>query len=609
MDLLNIKEKLETIHTFSGKNGRRTCLYLEQKISYDIFVSRIGKLTSYFRNSDLQPGDRALLFTTNDEALITIFWALLCNGITSVVIDPDTKTNRLRSIIDQVQPQALFRDDKKQIDTTSKNMKIDLKISSEENSVTSLKSILFKNKKSSSQNKFPGLFQDLEVIEPTYDLELNNTAYILYTSGTTSAPKGIEITYRNLFSHLETLSSQYGLNASSRILNILPLYHADGLIEGPLLTLYNQAALYRPCKFNIGNIPTILDAVYKYRITHFITVPTMLNLLQELGSEYFDSLRSADLQMIISAAGQLLPELWKKIEALSGKRLVNVYGLTETVAGGLYSGPDDETYKLGTIGKPIDCQVRLVKNDGTEASSGETGELWLKGDNVMKGYFAAPRDTAQILKDGWLMTGDIAFCDPEGFYHFSGRNKSAINSGGLIVFPEEISEVIAQHPRVRENLVFGVPDKIYEEKIVGCAVSLDENLTEKELINFCRDHLEAYKIPNRIHFFEELPKGPTGKVQIQELKKEIDRMQKRKLEGSADLDSQLFKLAADCFKISSSELTPASKYQETTGWDSLAHLELIAAVEEAFQITLSTDEIMKINTIQDLISIVGEKNV
>src|SRR3989304_2239587 len=174
-------------------------------------------------------------------------------------------------------------------------------------------------------------------------------AYIIFTSGTTSRPKGVRISHGALFFHLDTLSRQFGISQDARILNLLPLNHADGIVQGPLSAFYNRATVYRPFEFSIQRINDLLDAIYRERITHFVSVPAMLSLIHRLGPGHEAALNKGELKVVISTAPQLERGLWEGFEKRFGIMVTNVYGLSETVAGGLFSGPG-ESHRIGTVG-------------------------------------------------------------------------------------------------------------------------------------------------------------------------------------------------------------------------------------------------------------------
>ena len=254
------------------------------------------------------------------------------------------------------------------------------------------------------------------------------------------------ITHGNFNAQLDTLSKVYNLDDTASLHNILPLYHVDGIVQGPLLALYNQATWLRPMQFEISKINELFHSIYKYRASHFFCVPLMLSFMDKFSEGFEDSFQTEDFGYIISSAAALEKKLWEDIERKFKVPVINVYGMTETVAAALYSADDDHSRKIGTVGIPIDCEAKIINSDGEVSKENEAGVLWLKGTNIFTGYFNNPEATAVVLKDGWLNTGDVAIKDEEGFYKITGRIKNMINSGGVNIYPEQVTEMINTHP-------------------------------------------------------------------------------------------------------------------------------------------------------------------
>ena len=344
-------------------------------------------------------------------------------------------------------------------------------------------------------------------------------AYILFTSGTTSRPKGVEISHQNLFAQERTFVRHYGLDARTQLLNVLPMFHTDGLTHGPVLALFAGGTLHRPIsQFRVDLLPHLIRSIYTLQVTHFITVPAVLSLLHNLAEDFSEVFTNPDFRFIISTAAYLDPKLWRNIESRFGVRTVNVYGLTETVCEALYCGPDDETRKIGTVGKPVDCAARIVDDASKDVAQGQVGELILKGDNVMRGYFRQPKETAEVPSNGWFHTGDLAKIDDEGFYSIVGRKKDVIITAGINVYPEDVTAVIRSMPDVVDAVTFGLNDDVWGERVVSCVQASDENVTIEAVAAHCGANLSREKLPNKIFIFPDFPRGPAGKVITSEIK-------------------------------------------------------------------------------------------
>jgi long-chain acyl-CoA synthetase len=329
--------------------------------------------------------------------------------------------------------------------------------------------------------------------------------------------------------------------------------------------------------------------------------------MDRLGGRFDDAFQTPDFRYIRSSGDRLPEVLWRAVQDRYRVRVVNTYGLSETVCEALYCGPRDDLYRVGTIGKPVDCEARIVDDTGAEVPPGETGELLIRGTNIMKGYRGQPELTAETVLDGWLHTGDFATRDDDGFITIVGRKKSLIISGGTNIQPQDIVDCILNHPGVAEAFALGLPDPVFNE-IAACAVvPRSETLTESELAAHCRINLAPHKIPRRFLILPELPRNAAGKVLASEL---ITRFNEGTRGGGpvaeAEIGSEVLSLAASIFRCSPSSLHPTSTPRDTTGWDSLAHMALIAAVEQRFDIRLSARDLFRVARLDDFIKIVRE---
>ncbi|MBN8821851.1 MULTISPECIES: AMP-binding protein [unclassified Spirosoma] len=582
-----------------------------QRITYAQLSERIRKAATLFGQYGLVEGDRIVVSIADEQETILTFLSLLANGLTAILLDPDTKTSRTESILQMAQPKGVIADAVFFEQFPGANAySMALSVKPEQLQKGQLfRKLLGKSAPVTNTNAYPALLQSLPVGTLPTRIDPGTVAYILFTSGTTSDMKGVQITHRGLFSHLQTLSQVYGLTGESRLLNNLLLYHADGIIQGPVLAAYTASVCVRPFGFEINRIGELLDSIYKYRITHFIAVPTMLALIQRFADGYEDSFQTSDFQFIISVSSHLEESLWRAFSERYGVRIVNVYGLTETVAGGLFSGPSDDSYQIGTVGKPVDMDARIVNEAGQEVPDGEAGELLLRGSNIMKGYLHNEAATVAVLQQGWLHTGDIAIRTTDGFYRITGRLKNIIVSGGVNIHPEEVTEIINTHPDVVESVSFGIADDVFGERLISCVVlKPDSALNELGLTAFCREHLEERKIPSAIFLFDDLPKGLSGKVQLNVMRDRIRQLDNQAASTTLDYTKLVLEAASQAFKVPVSALKPTDTSRTIAGWDSMAHLDFVIRLEKALGLEFDTAEIMVMNSLQNAESIARQKN-
>ncbi|HEY8450238.1 MAG TPA: long-chain fatty acid--CoA ligase [Bacillota bacterium] len=354
---------------------------------------------------------------------------------------------------------------------------------------------------------------------PQVTVRPDDLALIQYTGGTTGAPKGAMLTHRNLVANaLQTAAWFPGVQPGrERILCVVPFFHVYGMTVCMNFGIHLAATLILLPRFDV---PAVLAAIARHRPTLFPGVPTMyVALLNHPQMQRYD-LRS--ITACISGAAPLPREVQERFEAITGGRLVEGYGLTEA-SPVTHANPLFGEGKPGSIGLPLpDTDCRIVDlEDGRELPAGQVGELLVRGPQVMKGYWNRPAETEQVLRDGWLRTGDVARMDEDGYFYIVDRIKDMIISGGLNVYPREVEEVLYRHPAVREAAVIGVPDAYLGEAVQAYVVLTEgASVDAEELRRYCREHLAAYKVPKTIEFRDELPKSLIGKVLRRALREE-----------------------------------------------------------------------------------------
>lgn len=436
-------------------------------------------------------------------------------------------------------------------------------------------------------------------------------AYLLFTSGTTAAPSGVEITRGNLCSHLDTLIRLFGFDQNTRIFNPTPIAHTDGLIFGPLLTMATGGTMIRPGPMRLSELEDWLDMAGRHGATHMMTNPTVLSIIDRTCSrtDYFSS---TSFQGIICSGSNLRPELWHRFEQRFHTEIWNLYGLTETVTTALYAGRHPEMGPVGTLGKPIDCEARI--SDPQSAASAppqpNVGELQLRGAHIFRGYWKNPQRTQATFAAGdWMRTGDLVRRNEDGSYKFLGRVKAAINSGGTLIRGEEIDECLLHHPSVAEAVTVGLPDEEFEEIAVS-AVVLGHPADEADLMRHCRSELEALKVPKRILIVPAIPRGDAGKPNLPAVRDKLTSLlQERPVSPPStadDIERQLLDLAAVVFGVDPKILSASASPDTVEGWDSFRHVNLILQSEELFSIRIAGSSVPKIKTLGDLIGLVRE---
>ncbi len=346
-------------------------------------------------------------------------------------------------------------------------------------------------------------------------VDTSDTAAIVYTSGTTGRPKGAMITHGNLASNGRTLVRAWGFTESDTLLHVLPLFHVHGLFVACHCALLSGASM----RF-LRNAAT--DNIIRHlpQATVMMGVPTHYTRL--LGDESFDRNCCAGVRLFISGSAPLTPQTFEAFERRTGHVILERYGMTET--GMNTSNPLAGPRMPGTVGPPLPgVELRIVKQDGTGAATGEIGMLQVKGPNVFKGYWGQPDRTAEeFTDDGWFITGDLASQDERGYVRIEGRHKDLVISGGYNVYPKEVELCIDAMPGVVESAVVGLPHPDFGEAV--CAVVVREPggaVTESGVIDHVKGEMAAYKAPKSVHFVDELPRNTMGKIQKNVLRTEL----------------------------------------------------------------------------------------
>ncbi|MFT4608713.1 MAG: acyl-CoA synthetase (AMP-forming)/AMP-acid ligase II [Polaribacter sp.] len=343
-----------------------------------------------------------------------------------------------------------------------------------------------------------------------------NEALLIYTSGTTGRPKGVLLTHKSVIAGGMNTALAHQLTTDDRALCVLQLYHINGEMVTVMGPLVSGSSVVMPNKISITDFWSLID---QWQCSWFSVVPTIIAYLLEQAERLKDPIcLSSDhpkLRFGRSASAPLSPEMHRQFEKQFAVPIVETMGLSETAAQILSNPMPPATPKYGSPGIVIGNEAMIIDKKGNEQRIGLSGELMIRGDNVMKQYYKNPETTASTLRpDGWLHTGDLAYVDEDGYYFITGRLKEIIIKGGENIAPREIDEALYQHSAVLEAAAFAIPDKHYGQEILAC-VSLKPGAicTAKELRDLCVEKLGLFKTPKTITFMDELPKGPSGKIQ------------------------------------------------------------------------------------------------
>jgi long-chain acyl-CoA synthetase len=370
---------------------------------------------------------------------------------------------------------------------------------------------------------FQDLLQGTASRPATVEVDPEAVSTLIYTGGTTGGPKAAQLSHHNLVSNAVALNIwAQSREAQDVMLAVMPYFHVYGLTVGMNVPLANAATIVQIP--NPREMAHVLASIQKHRVTYYCGVPTMFVGFLNFPSREQYTLSS--LRFAVSAAAPLAPETQDQFQAVTGGKMLQAYGLTETSPAA--SMEPINRPKPHSIGLPLpDTDIKIVDVDtGTqEMGAGEMGEIIIKGPQVMKGYWNLPTETANALRigpdgqPGWFFSGDIGFMDEEGYFHITDRKKDIIIAAGFNIYPAEIEAVLFEHPAVKEAAVIGVPDERRGETVKAFIVLKEgQEASEEEITDFCRERMASYRVPRLIEFRQDLPKSLIGKVLRRELR-------------------------------------------------------------------------------------------
>lgn len=503
----------QSVHETAVKQPEQIAYeFLGEQYTYAQFEQSVAHLAGALKEQGIKKGDHiALLVGNTPHFLITLYasWRL---GAVIVPINPIYTPNEISYIVQNSDAKfmvALDRlwpmFDKREI--LFPNIETIIVCETDEEAIEQcmkMEDLLF----------FKRFIKTASPINELLNLDKNDNAIILYTSGTTGHPKGAMLTHENVYSNARDVGTYLEMNANDRVVATLPIFHVFALTVVVNAPLYRGATVLLLPRFSPREV---FNVIRERKATVFAGVPTMYNYLYQYENgtkEDYESIR-----LSISGGSSLPVSLLHNFEEKFNTRISEGYGLSEASPVTCFN-PIDRERVPGSIGMSIvNVENKVVDTEGNEVPKGEIGELIVRGPNVMKGYYKMPEETNAVLKDGWLYTGDMAKEDENGYFYIVDRKKDMIIVGGYNVYPREVEEVLYKHPDIVECAVIGVPDAELGEAVSAHIVlKEDSSLDEQAIINYCEQHLVNYKVPTRVHFTDELPKNTTGKILRRSLK-------------------------------------------------------------------------------------------
>ncbi len=453
------------------------------------------RLTHYLSSLGIRPGEKVALFMHNGYQACRLFIGAMYGGFCVTPLNLLAQSSQLEYVLEHSDARIVFvaPDQMERLDAALASVAREIRIVRCDIDAEEFISA-------------PDGMGDLPAVGEEDD------ALMMYTSGTTGKPKGVVLANRSVISGGQFVSAAHQLGPSDRVMASLPLYHINAQIVTATSPLIHGGSLVLPHRFSVTHF---WELVVRYRCTWINVVPTIISYLLNGSDPVERGLDIGGVRFCRSASAPLAPSQHRAFEDKFKIGVIETMGLTETAAPCFTNPLDPAKRKIGSPGQAYGNQARIVDPQGNALPPHETGEIMVRGPNVMKGYYKDPEETARAsTADGWLHTGDLGHMDEDGFVFVTGRIKELIIKGGENIAPREIDEALLKHPAVLEAAAAGIPDPHYGQEIMACVVlKPGHQCSEAELRKFCLPALGKYKTPKIIRFLSELPKGPSGKVQ------------------------------------------------------------------------------------------------
>ena len=488
-----VSQAPDKVFLFSQPDGRQ--------FTYREFADAVNRTASLLSTNGIKRGDVVSLLMPNSVEYVIAYFACWVMGAVAGPVNSLLKSQELAYVISNSEAKALL--------INSEFLPLVEPLREQLPSLSTI--VLFDNEQPATQNVSTEF-------EANSEVEPDDEAIIIYTSGTTGKPKGCLLTHRNIIANARQISEWLGFAESDRLLTMMPLFHMNAVSVTTMAALYAGGSSVVSTKFSASRFWQIVS---DYQITSFGSVATMLSmLLTTYPKGVPEGLKTSQLRFAMCGSAPVPAETIKRFEETFNCLVIEGYGLSESTCRSTFN-PPDQRRRAGSCGLPIGNEMRVVDDNDENVADGELGEIVMRGENILKGYYKNPDATAVAFRNGWFHTGDIGYRDKDGFYYIVDRKSDMIIRGGENIYPREIDEVLYEHPAISAAAVIGVPDDLYGEEVVGYVVLREgSEASEEEIMDFCRSRLADYKCPKRIRFVKDIPKGPTGKL----LKRELTRI-------------------------------------------------------------------------------------
>jgi acyl-CoA synthetase (AMP-forming)/AMP-acid ligase II len=468
------------------------------RLTYARFMDEVNAAAMGFQKCGVRPGDAIGIVIPNGVEVLVAFFGALQVGAAAMPINPELTAEEIDFALDDSQATLV-------VTTPASASRI-----AACRALPDRRAVLRFDLKTGTSVEAANMHGAMGAVEVRPDMD----ALVLYTSGTTSRPKGVPLTHANLLASAHNVAASYKLKPEETTLCVMPLFHVHGLVASVFATMVAGGAVVVPPRFSAGGFWPL---VREHDVSWYTAVPTIHTILLNTADDNLSG-PPPPLRFVRSCSSALAPATQEAFEARFQTPVLQAYGMTEAAHQMATNPPPPGVRKENSVGLPTGVAVTILDDDGNELPRGATGEVSIKGPNVTRGYLRNPEATASAFTNGWFRTGDSGAIDADGYIYLHGRIKELINRGGEKISPLEVDDVLLRHPAVREAVTVGVPNAIYGEEVEAVVtLHADQTASADELIAHCKEHLAAFKAPKAIRFVPEIPRSATGKIQRRRL--------------------------------------------------------------------------------------------
>lgn len=467
-------------------------------LTYDQLRDAVTRASEMLATAGVNAGDAVVFMSTNSAALLIAVLGVIKCGAVAVPINPEAQAEEVSYYLNDCEAALLLASEQVSDDVIQSSQRAAF-VKTGRLNAASLALSLDRIAIVATRDRIAKFAEDV--------------CLMIYTSGTTSRPKGVPLTVGNVIASVEAFADCFQLKPSDATIVPMPLFHVHGLIGATFSTLHTGGTIVYQPRFSASKF---WSQVKEHKVTWYTASPTIHRILLKRKAD--GEIAVGQLRFLRSSSASLGADTLKDLEESFGTVVLEAYGMTEAANQVSCNPLPPRVRKIGSIGVPAGVEIRIVDKSGNEAVTGRSGEVVVRGRSMMHGYHNKPEANLAAFSDDWFHTGDEGYFDEDGYLFLVGRIKELISRGGEKFAPAEVEEVLLRHPSVDEAACFGVPDEKYGEEVHAAIVAKEgTSIDTDELAAFCAKHLNAIKIPKKFFFIESIPRTPTNKIQRQQL--------------------------------------------------------------------------------------------